>query len=80
MFPQVIFFYCFCGGPLVVEAPGQLPSLPPLPLNPALIEKPVASSQVTAKQESLYSGDVTIDRQSWRRIIASTGAGYIESF
>jgi len=28
--------YCFfCGGPLVVEAPGQLPSLPP-PLNPAL--------------------------------------------
>jgi len=22
-------FYCFCGGPLVVEAPGQLPSLPP---------------------------------------------------
>jgi len=23
------FFYCFCGGPLVVEAPGQLPSLPP---------------------------------------------------
>ena len=26
----------FCGGPLVVEAPGQLPSLPP-PLHPALI-------------------------------------------
>ena len=21
MFPWVIFFYCFCGGPLVVEAP-----------------------------------------------------------
>ena len=29
MFPYVIIFYCFCGGPLVVEAPGQLPSLPP---------------------------------------------------
>ena len=27
-------FSLFCGGPLVVEAPGQLPSLPPL--NPAL--------------------------------------------
>jgi len=24
-----IFFCFFCGGPLVVEAPGQLPSLPP---------------------------------------------------
>jgi len=39
---QKVFFYVslgniftvFCGGPLVVEAPGQLPSLPPL--NPAL--------------------------------------------
>ena len=30
MFPQVIIFLLFfCGGPLVVEAPGQLPSLPP---------------------------------------------------
>ena len=29
------FFTVFCGGPLVVEAPEQLPSLPP-PLNPAL--------------------------------------------
>jgi len=29
------FIYSFCGGPLVVEAPGQLPSLPP-PLSPAL--------------------------------------------
>ena len=29
------FFTVFCGGPLVVEAPGQLPSLPP-PLNSAL--------------------------------------------
>jgi len=29
------FFYCFCGGPLVVKAPGQLPSLPPPPLHPA---------------------------------------------
>ena len=29
------FFTVFCRGPLVVEAPGQLPSLPP-PLNPAL--------------------------------------------
>jgi len=24
------YIYIFCGGPLVVEAPGQLPSLPPL--------------------------------------------------
>jgi len=31
MFPYLgnNFFYCFCGGPLVEEAPGQLPSLPP---------------------------------------------------
>jgi len=28
-------FYCFCGGPLVVEAPGQLLSLPPLKSGPA---------------------------------------------
>jgi len=40
----VIIFYCFfCGGPLVVEAPGQLPSLPPPALNPALIELGVFS-------------------------------------
>ena len=29
------FFVFFCGGPLAVEAPGQLPSFPP-PLNPAV--------------------------------------------
>jgi len=29
------FFTVFCGGPLVVEAPGQLPSFPP-PFNPVL--------------------------------------------
>jgi len=29
------FLLFFCGGPLAVEAPGQLPSLPP-PLNPAV--------------------------------------------
>ena len=40
----VIIFYCFfCGGLLVVEAPGQLPSLPPPALNPALIELGVFS-------------------------------------
>jgi len=31
------FFTVFCGGPLVVETPGQLPSLPPSPLNPTLL-------------------------------------------
>jgi len=32
-------FYCFCGGPLVVEAPGQLTSLPPaLKSGPALTQ------------------------------------------
>ena len=31
LFPYVIFLYCFCGDPLVVESPGQLPSLPPSP-------------------------------------------------
>jgi len=41
MFPYVIFFYYFCGGPLVVpEAPGQVPSLPPPRLNPALTSLP----------------------------------------
>ena len=39
----VIIFYCFCGGPLVVEAPGQLPILPP-PLNPALVVTPMVAS------------------------------------
>jgi len=33
------FLLFFCGGPLVVEAPVQLPNLPP-PLNPALNRQP----------------------------------------
>jgi len=31
------FLLFFCGGPLDVETPGQLPSLPPSPLNPTLL-------------------------------------------
>ena len=36
MFPWVIFFYCFCGGPPSCGGPVQLPSLPCVSLNPAL--------------------------------------------
>ena len=35
MFPYVISFYCFCGGPLVVEALGNCPVCPLL--NPVLV-------------------------------------------
>jgi len=34
----------FCGGPLVVEAPGQLPSLPPA-LNPALCGSTISATR-----------------------------------
>ena len=36
MFPWVIFFYCFCGGPPSCGGRGQLPSLPSVSLNLAL--------------------------------------------
>jgi len=42
MFPQVIFFTVFCGGPLVVEALGNCPVCPPL--NPALFRLTVIAT------------------------------------